>query len=91
MSKRDSDFVQREVRAGGVKGVLSGLIFACPAMNREDAPTTYPPPCRSLKCPLRGIRCLHDEDRVRWLRRVTEERAAEIVKQHSDCIGEFEQ
>ena len=79
MTQRDSEIVRQEIEAGGPKAVLSGLIFSCPA-NRVNP----------QGCPLRPIRCLHTADRYRWLLRLSDEQASDIVKKHSDCIGEFE-
>ncbi|OGV50913.1 MAG: hypothetical protein A2X49_05740 [Lentisphaerae bacterium GWF2_52_8] len=104
MTLRDSEIVRQEIEAGGPKAVLSGLIFSCPrhggihtspqhSLGSENPAQTNvergnEAPVRV--CPLRPIRCLHTADRYRWLLRLSDEQAAEIVKKHSDCIGGFE-
>lgn len=80
MSELDKNIVRKEVEKGGPKGVLSGLIFGCPVCAHGR---------RVPKCPLRPIDCLHAEDKYHWFQRLSEERAAALVKKHSDCMGEF--
>lgn len=80
MRIRDVNVIMMEMKVGGAKAVISGLIFACPVFSNPKMPDMR-------GCPFCEVRRWPPEKRADWLENISDETALKLVHKHMDCVN----